>query len=68
LGVLVLALVTTGTVKALIECFKAYLARESALTIKLSRTDGSQVEVTARDVDTPAVREAVEAVALARSG
>ena len=67
LGVLVLALVTSGAVTAAIECFKAYLSRESALTIKVARTNGLQVEVTARNVDTPAVRDAVEAVALARS-
>ena len=68
LGVLVLALVTSGTIKALIECFKTYLAREHALTIKLTRADGTQVEVTARDVDTPAVREALEAMVSAGSG
>jgi len=68
LGVLALALVTSGTVKAMIECFKAYLSRERALTIKLMRADGTQVEVTARNVDTPAVREALEAVVSAKSG
>ena len=36
LGVLALTLVTSGTVKAVIECFKAYLSRERALTIRLS--------------------------------
>jgi hypothetical protein len=68
LGVLVLALVTGGTVKAIIECFKAYLSRERALTVRLTGADGSQVELTARNVDTAAVREALEAAASARSG
>jgi len=68
LGVLALALLTSGAVKAMIECFKAYLSREPALTIKVARADGTKVEVTARNVDTPAVREALEAVASARSG
>ena len=63
LGVLALALITGGTVKAMIECFKTYLSRERALTIKLARTDGTDVEITARNVDTAAVREALEAVA-----
>ena len=68
LGVLTLALVTSGTVKAMIDCFKAYLSRERALTIRLKRADGLQVEVTARNVDTSAVREALEAaVVSARS-
>jgi hypothetical protein len=68
LGVLVLALVSSGTVKAMIECFKAYLSRERALTIRLMHADGIQVEVTARNVDTPAVREALEAVVPAKLG
>jgi hypothetical protein len=68
LGVLVLALITSGAVKALIQCFKAYLSRERALIIKFARGDGAQVEVTARNVDTPAVREALEAIASAQSG
>src|SRR5689334_11797928 len=52
LGVLALALITSGAITAIIECFKAYLSRERALTIKLMRADGTQVEVTARNVDT----------------
>jgi Effector Associated Constant Component 1 len=68
LGVLALALITSGTVKALIECLKAYLSRERALTIKFARADGTQGEVTARNVNTPAIREALEAMASARSG
>jgi hypothetical protein len=67
LGVLALALITTGTIKAVIECFKAYLSRERKLTIKLARADGTRVEITAQNADTPAVREMLEA-ALARSG
>jgi hypothetical protein len=66
LGVLALALVTSGTVKALIECIKAYLSRERTLTIRITGA-GTPVEVTARNVDTPAVHEALEAVASARS-
>ena len=62
IGVLVLALVTSGTVKAMIECFKAYLSRERALTVKLTHADGTQVEITARNVDTPALRKALDAV------
>jgi hypothetical protein len=67
LGVLALALITGGTVKAMIECLKAYLSRESALTIRLARADGTQIDVTAQNVDTSAVREALEA-ASARTG
>lgn len=68
LGVLALALITSGTVKAMIECFQAYLSRERALSIRLARADGTQVEVTARNVDTVAVREALEAAAPSKSG
>jgi Effector Associated Constant Component 1 len=68
LGVLALALVTGGTFKAAIECFKAYLARERRLTIKLTGSNGTQVEVTALNVDSPAVREMFELAASARPG
>jgi hypothetical protein len=51
----------------MIECLKAYLSRESALTIRLARADGTQIDVTAQNVDTSAVREALEA-ASARTG
>jgi hypothetical protein len=66
LGVLAFALITSGAVTAVIECFKAYLSRERALTIRLTRVDGTQVEVTARNVDTSAVRETLEAAGSAR--
>jgi hypothetical protein len=68
LGVLTLALITGGTVKAVIDCFKTYLSRERALTIKLTCADGTRVEVTARNVDTPAVGEVIEAIASGKSG
>jgi len=68
LGVLTLALITSGTVKTLIECFKAYLSRERGLTVRLTRADGTPVvEVTARNMDTAAVREMLKAAASARS-
>jgi hypothetical protein len=67
LTVLALAALTTGTIKSLIDCFKAYLSRERALTIRLTSADGTLVEVTARNVDTPAIREALEAASSPRS-
>jgi hypothetical protein len=67
LGVIVVALITSGAVTAMVECFKAYLSRERALTIRLTRGDGTQVEVTAKNVDTPAVRDVLEAVGSAKS-
>jgi Effector Associated Constant Component 1 len=66
LGILAL-LVTSGTIKAAIECFKSYLSRERSLSIKLVRADGTQVEVTADNVDLPAVREVLESAASAGS-
>jgi hypothetical protein len=62
LGVLTLALISHGAVTALIQCFKAYLSRERALTIRLTRPDGTQVKVDACNVDTSTVREALEMV------
>ena len=68
IGVLALALITHGAVTALINCLKVYLAREPALTIKVKRPDGTQVEVTGHNVDTNVVREALEAAASAGPG
>jgi hypothetical protein len=68
LGVLALALISGGTVKALIDCLKTYLSREHTLTIKLTRADGKRVDVTARNVDTSEVRDAVVAIASAKPG
>lgn len=67
LGVLALAFITGGSVKAMIECLKAYLSRERTLNITLTRADGARVEVTAHNVDTPAVRETLEMVSTPRS-
>lgn len=66
LGALALALVTSGAVTAMVECFKAYLSRERGLIIKVIRADGTQVEVTGKNIDTPSVREALEAATSAR--
>ncbi len=68
LGVLVLALVTSGTIKAVIGCFKSYFSRERTLSLRITCRDGKEVEVTARNVDMPAVREALEAARSANSG
>ena len=68
LGAFGLAFVTSGTAKALIECFTAYLSRERTLTIKLTRPDGTRVEVNEHNVGTPTMRAALEAMASARSG
>lgn len=68
LGVLALALVTSGAIKSLVGCLKAYVSREPTLVITLKRPDGSQVEVNARNVEVPDVRTALEAVASAKLG
>jgi hypothetical protein len=61
LGKLTLASLTTAAVGVLIEWSKAYLSRERTLTIKVARADGTQVEITAGNVDTLAVRETLSA-------
>jgi hypothetical protein len=60
-GMLALALVTSGAVKALIGCLKAYVSREPALIIKIKHKDGTQVEVNARNVDAADVHAVLEA-------
>lgn len=59
LGQIALGLVSSGAVTALFECLKAYLARERSLVVKVTRPDGGVIEVNARNVDDPAVRQAL---------
>jgi hypothetical protein len=61
LGQLSIGLVTSGAVTALIECLKAYIARERTLTVRVRRTDGSEVEVSARNVSDSASERALRA-------
>ena len=63
LGVIALALITHGAVTALLECLKAYISRERGLIVKVTRPDGTQIEVSAHNVDTASVRDALAATA-----
>src|SRR5262249_5908110 len=62
LGQITLALVTTGAITALIECVKAYLTRERSLVVKISKPDGTVLEVNARNVDDAGTKEALSAI------
>jgi membrane-associated two-gene conflict system component 1 (EACC1) len=61
LGVLAVALISSGAVKALVECMKAYLSREPSLVIKLRNSNGIQAEINARNVASTDVLRALEA-------
>jgi len=62
IGEIALALVTSGAVTALIDCFKAYLARERSLVVKVTRADGSIFEVNARNVNDAATKQALAVI------
>jgi hypothetical protein len=66
LGVLALALITSGAVTAIIECLKVYLSREPALTIKVTDKDGKQVEITTRNVEMPDVHRMLDELTVKR--
>jgi hypothetical protein len=68
IGAIALALVTSGAVKALLECLKAYLSRERGLTIKLTRPGGLLVEITSRNIDTSYVHDALLAATSSKQG
>jgi hypothetical protein len=68
LAEITLGLVSSGAVTALIECLKAYLSRERTLAVKLTRPDGMLVEITSRNVDTAAVKEALQGATSAKQG
>jgi len=62
LGQITLALVTSGAVVALIDCVKAYLTRERSLVVKISKPDGTVLEVNARNVDDAGTKQALSAI------
>lgn len=66
LGALALALVSSGAVTAMIECFKAYLTRERSLSISIANKDGTTIQVTSKNIDTSAVQEALAAAVSAK--
>src|SRR5689334_4981174 len=66
IGVIALALVTSGTIKGLIKCLTACLSMEKGLKVKVTRPDGLLVEITSRNVETAAVQEALEAAVSAK--
>jgi Effector Associated Constant Component 1 len=59
LGQIALGLVTGGAVTALIECLKAYIARERTLAVRVKRADGSEVEISAKNASDPALEQAL---------
>ena len=63
LGQITLALVTSGAVVALIDCIKAYLTRERSLVVKISKPDGTVLEVNARNVNDAGTKQALSAIA-----
>jgi hypothetical protein len=63
LGALALALITSKAVTALIECLKAYFARERTLIVKIKRPDGTVIEVNAKNVDDPVIEQRLYAAA-----
>jgi len=59
LGQLALGLITSGAVTALIGCLKAYITREPTLTVRIKRSDGTEVEVNAKNLDDSASERAL---------
>jgi hypothetical protein len=66
LGQIALGLITSGSVTALIECLKAYIAREHSLIIKVTRPDGTTVEVNEHNISQSTTEQAVKNFATIR--
>jgi Effector Associated Constant Component 1 len=49
-GQLALAFITSGAAVSLIQCLKAYVAREQTLRIRFKHPDGREIEVTSKNV------------------
>jgi hypothetical protein len=60
LAELALGLITSGAVTSLIECLKAYIARERSLSFKLRRPDGFEVEISAKNVNDPTLEKVLD--------
>jgi hypothetical protein len=59
IGQLALALITGGTLAALIECLKVYLGRENGLVFRLKTAEGASLEIDAKNVDDPDIKRAL---------
>jgi Effector Associated Constant Component 1 len=59
IGQLLLAAVSGGAVPALIGCLKAYLARDASLVYRVEHSDGSKLEISAKNVDKKDVESAL---------
>jgi hypothetical protein len=57
LGQIALGLITSGAVTALIECLKVYIARERTITMRVKHADGLEVDISAKNVDDPTLRQ-----------
>jgi hypothetical protein len=51
LGQLALTFLTSGAAVALVGCLKAYIGRDHTLRFKLTRSDGSCLDVEGKDLD-----------------
>ena len=62
LGQIVLTFLTAGAAKALIDCLKAYVARDRSLQFKLKRADGSELSLDAKNLDAKVIDEGIKVV------
>jgi hypothetical protein len=51
IGTIVLALITSGSVVALINCFRGIFARERSLTISVKAPDGREVKINSKNIN-----------------
>lgn len=59
IGTLVLTFLTSGAAVALFEVLKAYFSREENLTIAFKKPDGSEVSVSAQNMEPDHIQETI---------
>jgi hypothetical protein len=59
-GVLLVDLITAGSVTALIECFKAFIGREKSLSMTIKNIDGEVIEIAGKNIDSSALLDALK--------
>ena len=62
LGQLALAFLSTGAAAALINCLKAYIERDRTLRFKLSRPDGKELELEAKNLKPDQLDQTLQAL------
>jgi hypothetical protein len=64
IGQIALSFFSSGAAVALVECLKAYFMRERSLVARVKRPDGTEIEISSKNIGTPEITDAVKSMNL----